>query len=62
MRKVKVLIDGRLEYLKYAKRTTTGGYKYDVAGEVKSFISPVALHNMNPGKRIELDGKMFTIL
>lgn len=62
MKKVKVLIGKNLEYLEYARRTNTGGFRYNTAGGGKSYTFPVALHNLPAGRQIENAGNIFTVL
>lgn len=61
MKKVKVLIDGRLEYLCLSSKNYVG-YHYNVAGTTSIFTFCVDLRNMTKGFIIENEGHCFTIL
>lgn len=61
MKKVKVLINGQLEYLCLTCHDYTG-YHYNISGTTTFYTFCVALHNVTKGFNIENEGLLFTIL
>jgi len=61
MKKAKVYINGKLEYMVLASHDSQG-YHYYIAGTTSLFTFPYDLRNMTKGFEIENSGYVFTIL